>query len=155
MRAVCGSLCGLFPLMSFVKRHASQGLRFVIVGSLGAIVDLGSLHLLVTSGGLSPYIAQFGSTAMSVSVVFTLNKFFTFKSRAGRTAGQAARFAFVYGIAIVSNLLLTSLFLYLGFHHLIAKCFAIGMGILWNYSMSHAFVFKKQDKEILEEAAVV
>lgn len=140
---------------SFLKRHASQGIRFVVVGSLGAIVDLGSLHLMVVYGGMSPYVAQTISTLLAVTLVFILNKFFTFRSKQGKVTGEIVRFALVYGVAFLSNVALTSLFLWLGVQYLIAKCLAIGIGIVWNYCMSHGFIFKKKDRSIVEEAAVV
>jgi putative flippase GtrA len=42
----------------------------------------------------------------------------------------------------------------LGFHYLIARCAAIGVGMVWNYSMSHAFVFKKNE-ELMDIPPVV
>jgi putative flippase GtrA len=139
-----------------IQRHLSQGIRFVLVGGTGSLIDLSTLGALVAYADMSPYIAQVISTLLSVSVVFTLNKLFTFRSRASRqTHVELMRFIFVYGVAITSNIALTSLFIWLGVHHLIAKCLAIGIGIVWNYGMSHAFVFKRKDQELLQEAAVV
>lgn len=138
-----------------LRSHLSKGLKFVVVGSIGAVIDLGGLHLLVAYAGISEYVSPLLSTLASVCVVFTLNKVFTFKSQA-KPAGEFARFALVYGIAIASNVAFTSLFIWLGVHYLIAKCLAIGIGIVWNYSMSHFFVFKqKGEKELVEGAAVV
>jgi putative flippase GtrA len=137
-----------------LRSHGPKFLKFAVVGSIGAIVDIGGLRLLVVNAGMSPYTAPMLSVIASTAVVFTLNKFFTFRS-SGKAGCELMRFAVVYGIAIVSNAGITAFLIWAGVQYLIAKCLAIGVGILWNYGMSHAFVFKKADKELIEGAAVV
>lgn len=137
-----------------IRSHGPKFIKFAVVGSIGAVVDLGGLHLLVSRVGISEYVAPMLSVIASTATVFTLNKLFTFKSQ-GNAVGELLRFAVVYGIAIVSNAGITAFFIWAGVHYLIAKCLAIGIGMLWNYGMSHAFVFKKKDREAIEEAAAV
>ena len=129
-------------LKSFLRSHFSQGIRFVLVGGIGSTIDLGTLRLMVAYGGFSEHIAQVISTLLAVTFVFLANKFFTFKSRKSEVAGEAVRFAFVYGIAIVVNIATTSLLIWSGIHYLLAKMMAIGIGVIWNYLMSHYFVFR-------------
>lgn len=135
-----------------IQRHLGQGLRFVLVGGTAAMVDLGGSAFFVHVLSLSPYIATGLSTACAVTMVFLGNKFFTFKNRNAQYGNQLAKFAIVYGAAIVENLSVTWVLIHLGFHFLFSKVVAIGVGVLWNYSMSHYFVFKKnpeQEEEVL------
>jgi putative flippase GtrA len=131
-----------------LRTHFSQGWRFVIVGGTGAMIDLGSQRLLVEYG-MSSYAATIISTLLSVCVVFLLNKFFTFKSK-GKVEQEGRRFAFVYGVSITTNILITSLLISFGVHYTLAKIIAIGCGVVWNYLMSHKFVFRKKAPQIEE-----
>lgn len=125
-----------------VKKHLLQGSRFIIVGSLAAVIDLGSLTLLVEMLELDPQIAQIISTLLAVTFVFLANKFFTFRNQSKQVGSQLFKFALVYGIAIAANIGTTAVLIWLGVHYFLAKVAAIGLGVIWNYSMSHAFVFR-------------
>lgn len=131
-----------------VARHLAQGSKFVIVGSIGASVDLVTAFTFVNAFGFSEYEATAISTFFAVVVVFIGNKFFTFKNREKKTGRQAGKFLLVYGIAICANLGMTWVFIHVGAHYLIAKVMAIGIGVVWNYAMSHAFIFKKSEAPI-------
>ncbi len=124
------------------KTHFSQGWKFIIVGGTGAMIDLGTQALMVNAG-MSRYVATVLSTLLSVTVVFILNKFFTFKSR-GKVEQEGKRFAFVYGVSITTNILITSFLIWFGVHYTISKMIAIGCGVIWNYAMSHKFVFSQK-----------
>lgn len=132
-----------------VRKHVSQLWKFMIVGGLGAMIDLGSLTVFVEAFGFREEYSVFPSTILAVIVVFTLNKFFTFKNHEGGTGGQALKFAFVYGVAILSNVTISALLITIGVHYLAAKIIAIGCGAVWNYALSHGFVFRKKEKEVV------
>ena len=127
-----------------VRRHAPKFLRFAIVGGTGAFIDLTTLHVFVQYLQMSEYLAPICSTLISVTFVFLANKFFTFRDQEKRYAGQVAKFAMVYGIAITANIATTTFLIWLGVHYLLAKVIAIGLGVFWNYAMSHGFIFRKQ-----------
>lgn len=147
LKVIYYSLSVSLSLHSFIKRHFAQGLRFIVVGGLGATVDLGGSAVFVNVFHASPYLATACSTLLSVTVVFLGNKFFTFRSRGqGLVGRQAVKFALVYGAAILENLGVTWLLIHLGVHYLMAKVVAIGIGVLWNYFMSHAFVFRGEEE---------
>lgn len=138
----------------FLKKHGPQFLKFALAGGIGSVIDLGSLTLFVEYGGMDERIAVIPSTLCSVTVVFFLNKFITFRNKEKKMGAQAFKFAIVYGVAIISNITISALLITLGLHYLLAKAAAIGVGAFWNYAMSHGFVFKKTDP-ITEEVVIV
>ena len=131
------------------RRHLSQGWKFMVVGGTGAAIDLGTQRLFVYEG-FSPYTATILSTLIAVTWVFLLNRVFTFRSK-GKVEKEGSRFALVYGVSIVANILITSGLVWLGVHYTLGKIIAIGACVSWNYLMSHSFVFRsKQHPEDIE-----
>lgn len=128
--------------------------KFAMAGGIGAFIDLGSLTFFVESLGMDERLAVIPSTLSAVVVVFLLNKYFTFKNKEKKLGTQAFKFAIVYGVAIVSNIGISTLLITLGFHYLLAKIGAIAVGAVWNYLMSHGFVFKKNEPGA-EEVVIV
>ena len=134
-----------------VRKHAAQGLKFACVGAAGAVVDFSILNLLIHVTTLDPRVANIFSTFIATVLVFLLNRSVTFRSQASGTAGEAGRFAMVYAVAYGLNVTLTAVFYTIGTHILPAlsivllsngsKALAIGVGIGWNYTLSHWFVF--------------
>lgn len=124
------------------KKHASQGLRFAVCGAIGAIIDLSSLRMFVGGFGLDPKLAFLLSSLLSVTFVFFANKFFTFKNRSKSVGSQATKFAVVYGPAIFFNVAIASYLESVGLQYLLAKMVAIGIVMVWNYALSHGFVFR-------------
>lgn len=58
---------------------------------------------------------------------------------------QALKFALVYGVALVMNVLISNLLIAFGIDYRIAKIVAVAIGAVWNYALSHGFIFKKKD----------
>lgn len=129
-----------------VRKHVSQGLKFAICGGLGASIDLASLTVLVEAFGMSPHAGYIISTLLAVSVVFVGNKFFTFRNHEKKYLSQLLKFALVYGCAVIFNVGLSSLFFASGMHYILAKVVAIGIVAVWNYCLSHGFIFKKSEE---------
>jgi putative flippase GtrA len=138
----------------FIRKHGPQLIKFAVAGGLGATIDLGSLTLFVEQFGMDERVAVVPSTLCAVIVVFLLNKHFTFKNKDKQVGKQAAKFAIVYGVAILSNIIISALLITAGLHYLLAKIAAIGGGAIWNYAMSHGFVFK-QSEAGAEEVVIV
>lgn len=143
-----------FDLIFLVHKHASQLLKFAVVGGIGSVIDLSSLAFFVEYLGVEKRIAVIFSTICAVIVVFILNKKFTFKNKEKKVGTQAMKFALVYGAAAISNISISAVLITIGVQYLLAKMAAIGIGAAWNYSMSHGFVFKKSDP-VTEEVVVV
>lgn len=129
-----------------MRKHVSQGLKFAICGGLGAGIDLGSLTVFVEILDLSPHVGYVFSTLIAVSIVFVGNKFFTFRNHEKKYVSQILKFALVYGCAVAFNIGLSSLFFVSGIHYVVSKIFAIGIVAVWNYSLSHGFIFKKSEE---------
>ncbi|MEK7563732.1 MAG: GtrA family protein [Patescibacteria group bacterium] len=116
-------------------------MRFILCGGTGAVIDLSTLTFLVRSG-FNEHAASAVSSLLSVLFIFLANKYFTFRNKERNHAVQALKFALVYGLAYVFNVSVTSFLLVHGVHYFMAKVFAIGTVVLWNYSLSHAFIFR-------------
>jgi len=128
-----------------VRRHLSQGLKFVVCGAIGASIDLGTLTMLIEVGGMNPHMGFVISTLLAVIFVFLANKHFTFRNHEKKYAHQVLKFALVYGCAVVFNIGISSVFFWAGLHYSLSKALAIGLVAVWNYSLSHGFVFRKKD----------
>lgn len=128
-----------------VRTHASQLWKFIICGGIGFTLDLSSLSLFIYGLNIDPRIAVVLSSLVGAAFVFVANKFFTFRNRETRYGSQVLKFVVVYGVSIITNALISNVLLYLGMHPLLAKIVAIGVGAMWNYALSHGFVFKKNE----------
>lgn len=131
---------------STMRRHFSQLWRFAVCGGSGFIFDLGSLTLFVEWFQIDSKIALILSSFVGATFVFFANKFFTFKNHEKKMGNQALKFLLVYGVAIVMNAGVSNLILAAGFHYRIAKIIAVGIGAVWNYALSHGFIFKKKEE---------
>jgi len=132
-------------LLSYLRRYPllKKIVKFGITGGIAAMIDLGGLQIMVRYLSVPEEAAVVLSSLISVIFVFVFNKFFTFRDKSSRYASQIIKFALVYGFAIVLNGFISNIFLWLGFHYLIAKIFAIGIGAIINFVLSHVFVFRQ------------
>jgi putative flippase GtrA len=135
-----------------VRRHASQLWKFVVCGGIGFTIDLLSLTLFVEWFSMDERIAVVVSSIVGATFVFFANKFFTFRNTEQRYGSQITKFALVYGVAIASNAVISNLLLWFGVYYLLAKIIAVAIGAVWNYALSHGFIFKKS---VPEEVAIV
>ena len=92
---------------SLLHRHSRQGMRFILCGGTGAVIDLSTLTFLVRSG-FNEHAASAVSSLLSVLFIFLANKYFTFRNKERKHAVQALKFALVYGLAYVFNVSVTS-----------------------------------------------
>ncbi len=124
-----------------VKTHAPQLLKFGLTGGAGSILDMGTLALLTRLFSVPAEAAFLFSAFVGATFVFFVNKHFTFKHRGAWTT-QLLKHYTVYGPAIIANFLLSNL-LFLFLPDIASKFVAIGVIAVWNYLMSHHFVFRK------------
>lgn len=128
-----------------VRTHASQLWKFIICGGIGFTLDLASLSVFIYALNVDPRIAVVLSSLVGAAFVFVANKFFTFRNREAKYGSQALKFIVVYGVSIISNAIISNVLIYVGMHPILAKIVAIGVGAMWNYALSHGFVFKKNE----------
>lgn len=137
-----------------VRKHVHQLMKFAMMGGSAAIIDFGILNGLVKLADWSPRVAVIPSILISATYVFLMNRTFTFKSKNKKKGMEAMKFALVYGCAILFNYFLFRFFLgilepyevLLPFtqSYNYAKALAIAIVAVWNYTLSHFFVFKRK-----------
>lgn len=125
-----------------IRKHAPQLVKFAMAGGAGSVLDLSTLTVLTRLLLVPSEAAFLFSALVGATFVFFVNKHFTFKHSAGGWSTQLLKHYTVYGPAIVANFLLSNA-LFLVLPDLLAKFLAIGAIAVWNYLMSHHYVFKK------------
>lgn len=86
--------------------------RFLVVGSIGFVIDAGLLHLLVTYTPLNPYAGRVVSYLIAASLTWVMNRNFTFRAQSSAPIDaprQWARYIGVNGIGGVINWIVYSL----------------------------------------------
>lgn len=149
-----------------VRLHASQGMKFITCGLLGAVMEFSILRVLVGHYHITPFIVYIPSALIPATFVFFFNKHVTFRA-VGRTRSQTKRFVMVYVVAFCINYLLSSLFysfgstMFIGESYVgilltnariayLAKALAIGITAVFNYCFSHFFIFRKEPAMAIE-----
>jgi len=125
-------------------------LKFATVGVIGMVVDLTVLNVMHKVFGLPLLVANAISFTTAVISNFTWNRFWTFpESREHPIGPQLGQFALVN----VAGLIINTLILWLAFkvtQHIVpdpwdynlAKVFAIGVVLFWNYFVNRAWTYK-------------
>jgi dolichol-phosphate mannosyltransferase len=124
--------------------HIEKIIKFAFAGAAGAVVDLGTLTLLVQFGGISPHVGVFISTSLALGVVFLLNRSVTFRGHHQSFLQQVTKFLLVYAAAFCFNVGIASGLIWAGVHYFIAKVVAILIVAVWNYLLLHFFVFRPE-----------
>lgn len=125
-----------------MNKTVKQFIKFGIVGTSSAVVDLGILNLLVLVFGVNVYAASTISFILAVTNGFIWNRLWTFQSQGKRNV-QYGMFMTVNLAGLGLNLLIMyGLIHYLGLWYNYAKVIAILLVLFWNYSGSKYWVFK-------------
>lgn len=124
-----------------VQKHGPQLVKFAMAGGMGSLLDLGTLTLLTRVFSVPAEVGFLLSSLVGATFVFAVNKIVTFK-HTGDWLPQLLKHYTVYGPAIIANFLLSNA-LFLVMPALPAKFIAIGVIAVWNYVLSHHYVFKK------------
>lgn len=125
-----------------VRTHAPQLVKFAMAGGAGSLLDLSTLTVLTRVLHVPAEVSFLFSALVGATFVFFVNKHFTFKDARGGWTKQLLKHYTVYGPAIIANFLLSNA-LFLVLPDLVAKFIAIGVIAVWNYAMSHHYVFRK------------
>lgn len=139
------------------KKTGGQFLKFITVGGLNTLIDIGILNLLMYLSGIysGSTIIVFNVISVSAAIVnsYFWNKYWTFSAK--EKENQAQEFgSFIVvslGGALINTLVVYSLTTFVdpafGLSKEIwanfAKVLAIGLAWLWNFSGYKFFVFKK------------
>jgi putative flippase GtrA len=128
-------------LYNFIVRmikHLFLPARFLISGSIGAVVNLGLLFSLTSWLELWYLASAVIAFIVAMFASFTLQKFWTFRdNNLDRVSNQ---FRFFVSIAVF-NLGLNTLLMYLfvdgtGLHYLLAQVFAGGLIAIWSFLLT-------------------
>ena len=86
------------------EREAERFFKFLVVGTIGFVVDFGTLTVLVEVVGLEPVVANVFSFSAAVLSNFLWNRYWTYPdSRTKRRRVQLAQFAFVSVLGLLIN----------------------------------------------------
>lgn len=116
--------------------------RYLITGFSSAAIELSLLYILKDLSGLG--VIEANSIALTIVFWFNflMNRFFSFKS-----SGSIKRQLIMYGILFVFNLGASDLIMHLlttalHIQYLIAKVFAIGAVVSWNFVLYKKVIYK-------------
>lgn len=149
---------------SILARLDNEKIRFLIVGSLNTILDFLFLNVLVWGLGVWSYAANAISVVICICISYSLNHYFVFRKKE-----KLSIKAFVYFFAVTgfSSIFLQSLIIWLSylvfdtpfsrsilafanlpddqvFELNLAKCAAVGVGMVWNFLFYKHIVFKER-----------
>ena len=101
MIATLATFAGRFGIN---PKEAERFVKFLIVGTIGFVVDFGTLTFLIEVVGLPTLVANTISFSAAVISNFTLNRFWTYPdSRSKRISVQLVQFAAVNIVGLVLN----------------------------------------------------
>lgn len=142
--------------MKYFKKYAQFG-RFVIVGALNTLVDLGVLNALMFFSGISSgiYFTLFKATSFLVAVTnsYIWNKRWTFKSLGKVSTREYVLFGIVSVVGMVINVTTASLIVNavtppygigLQLWANIGALLAIAVSFIWNFFGYRNIVFGKR-----------
>lgn len=120
----------------------NQMKRYLITGFSSAAIELSLLYILKDIAKLS--IIEANSIALTIVFWFNflMNRFFSFKS-----SGSIKKQLIMYGILFVFNLGASDLIMHLltsslHIQYLLAKVFAIGAVVCWNFVLYKKVIYK-------------
>ena len=140
-------------------KEAERFLKFLVVGTIGFIVDFGLLTFLVEVLGFAPVLANTISFSAAVISNFTLNRYWTYpESRSKRKRVQLPQFGMVSVLGLVINNLIL-LLLHGPFDNLLAhfdalssipgyipaKIVATVVVLFWNFFVNRYWTFSDVD----------
>lgn len=142
------SLSSVIALARDNRKEFIRFFKFLVVGTIGAVVDFGVLNLLHLRFGLPVLAANTCSFTLAVLSNFTWNRYWTYpESRSKPLTGQLGQFFIVNiaGWAINTGVLwallgiTTQWFGPLGYNA--AKAVAIGVVLFWNFFVNRFWTY--------------
>jgi putative flippase GtrA len=145
-------------------RASGQAVRFLVVGLLNTVVDLGAFYLLTLIPGMPDIAAKTISYILGICNSFVWNKYWTFSAKgSGRTGREFGVFFLVNLPPLIVNIVVFSL---LGlwttsgsFAAREGKAFiAAAVAVLWNFLGSRYLAFRhtalKKDDSVETDSVV-
>jgi putative flippase GtrA len=116
--------------------------RFLLVGSLGFVIDAGLTYLLVQVG-IAPWLARFPAIGLAMAFTWLANRNFTYRVRAARSAEEAMRYALVAASTASINYLIYLALVSNGAPPVAAVTVATLFQTVISYYCYRRFVFRK------------
>jgi len=133
------------PLTMRIKALARQFFRFLLVGSLVAIVQFSVLFALVQYVKLGALFASSIGFIISAALNYILNYTFTFRSNASHSKALA-RFIAVASVGLLLNGVLMQIGTeILQIHYIYSQIGAIAFVIIWNFVANRMWTFSGSD----------
>lgn len=139
-------------------KEAERFSKFLIVGTIGFVVDFGTLTFLKELFQIPTLIANTISFTMAVISNFTLNRYWTYPdSREKKLSAQLGQFAVVSIVGLVINnsllwlletpfdSLLESLDMFVGKGYIPAKMIATVVVLFWNFFVNRYWTYNDVD----------
>lgn len=130
-------------MLHILKSHYKRFRRFSSVGVVNTLLDFGVFSFLFYVEDVPYVIAHIMAFFLALANSFLLNALWTFKNlKRDRLARQIAAFV---AVGVVGLVLSTTTIYILGQYIpvLLAKIAATGVSMIWNYTGSWLFVFRK------------
>ncbi len=133
-------------------KELERFLKFMVVGTIGFVVDFGTLNLLVQLVGLPPLVANVFSFSLAVLSNYTWNRLWTYPdSRSKSVRAQLLQFVVVNVAGLGINTLVmwmlmpasTRLVGELGYN--IAKAVATIIVLFWNFVVNRYWTYSDVD----------
>ena len=140
--------------IGLLVHHASAGflpLRFVLfasIGGIGLLVHLAVLRVLLNIWGAENFVAcQLAATLAAITSNFLLNNEITYRANRYRGVSKLAGlalFALLCSVGVVANIDIASWMF--AFDHIwwVAGFSGALVGVVWNYAVSTAFVWRRR-----------
>ena len=122
----------------------NQIIKFVLVGSVAALIHLSILHLLVSSGLLQPLIANTGAFIVAFIVSYTGQSLWTFNHKQHSHKSAALRFLVTQLLCsfTLNQGLYALLLRFTSLNYLVASLIVLVTIPLVTYSLSKYWAFK-------------
>ena len=131
------------------RRETVRFLKFCVVGSIGAVVDFGTLNLLILAFGFAKVWANTCSFSVAVCSNFLWNRRWTYpETRRDRILPQLSQFTLVnlVGLAINQTIFLSlDRWVFTGWGPLgynLAKVIATGVVLFWNFAVNRFWTYR-------------
>lgn len=136
------------------KLIRDKRVRFILVGGLNTLVDF-TLYTTLRLFGVDLFIANFISTSCGMTLSYTLNRNFTFKTSSNKKKREIVLFLVVtaFGLWVIQPITIAIFQPIIGnidsklFATLIPKILATILSLIWNYFMYSRLVFVKEKTE--------
>lgn len=120
-----------------------QFFRYIFVGGLATVVDMGTLFLLTTFGGVFYLLSAAIGFILGLSTNYALSIGWVFETT-GDFKKEFSLFAVIgVGGLILNEIIIWVLVDHLEIYYMSAKIVSVILVLFWNFGMRKKFVFKK------------